>query len=420
MTLHKNFDRVGIQPHRSYYIPFGVNDEVKTKYGIVDRTSSSRFLSLDGIWQIRQHDNVEDFVLNESLEQTIPVPSCVQLHGYDQIQYLNARYPFPVMLPHLPYENPCWHYRRTFNLKKKKGERYYINFEGVDSAFYLFINGKYKGYSQISHATSEFDITDFVVNGKNSLDVVVLKWCASSYLECQDMFRENGIFRDVLLFEYENTYLYDFSVYTVKNGDKYDLTVDFDMNGDLNGASISAELYDGKKLLAKETADAREKSKITFSNLDVTEWNAEEPYTYDLLITFVDGNGKKTYVKNITGFKTIEIKGNVFYFNGKPIKFKGVNHHDTNMHNGYVLTGEEIKAELELMKKFKINSIRTSHYPPDPTLLTLADIMGFYIIDEADIETHGAGDIKTPYDNCIISHDLKLSLIHISEPTRPY
>ena len=173
MREFEKFDRIGTTPHRSYYIPFAPNDAVGTKHSILDRTSSSRFTSLDGVWQIKQLDHVDDFQVDEQLTESIPVPACVQMHGYDHIQYLNTRYPFPVMLPHLPYENPCWHYRRTFNLNKKANEKYYINFEGVDSAFYLYINGQFKGYSQISHATSEFDITDLAVNGENTIDVLV-------------------------------------------------------------------------------------------------------------------------------------------------------------------------------------------------------------------------------------------------------
>ena len=199
MKEYERFDRIGTTPHRSYYIPFAPEDVVRTKHSILDRTSSSRFTSLDGVWQIKQLDHVEDFNVNEKVDESIPVPSCVQMHGFDQIQYLNTRYPFPVMLPHLPYENPCWHYRRTFNLKKQSGERYYINFEGVDSAFYIYINGEFKGYSQISHSTSEFDITDLAVNGENTIDVLVLKWCISTYLECQDKFRFSGIFRNVYM-----------------------------------------------------------------------------------------------------------------------------------------------------------------------------------------------------------------------------
>ena len=155
MNEYKEFDRIGTEPHRSYYIPFDENDKVEYAFGIVDRKSSSRFESLDGIWQICAHNSIDEFKIDEPLEKEIPVPSCVQMHGFDSIQYINARYPFPMLFPYIPKETPCWHYRREFTLEKREDQSYYLNFEGVDSAFYLYINGKYKGYSQISHSTSE-------------------------------------------------------------------------------------------------------------------------------------------------------------------------------------------------------------------------------------------------------------------------
>ena len=234
------------------------------------------------------------------------------------------------------------------------------------------------------------------------------------------MFRENGIFRDVLLYEFDNTYLYDFDVKTKKVNGKYNLTVGANVQGDTKGYTVEVALVDKDKTIAKGETSASANSQISFEELDVIEWNAEEPYVYDLIITLKKDGEAVTFVRNVTGFKTVEIKGNVFYFNGMPIKFKGVNHHDTNMYNGYVLKGEEMKSEMELMKKFNVNSIRTSHYPPDPTFLTLADIMGFYIIDEADIETHGAGDITVPYDNCLISDDPKWADRYVDRVSRMY
>ena len=152
MKYYEKFERIGTEPHRSYYIPFNIDDKVGTVHQIIDRTTSSRFRSLDGTWQIKQHSCVEDFDIGEEIFEEIPVPSSVQMHGYDHIQYLNTRYPFPVLLPHIPHENPCWHYRRVFDIKKNDTEKYYLNFEGVDSAFYLYINGHFIGYSQISHS----------------------------------------------------------------------------------------------------------------------------------------------------------------------------------------------------------------------------------------------------------------------------
>ena len=138
---YESFERIAAEKHRSYYIPFAETDKVKNTFGIIDRRSSSRFLSLDGIWQIQQYDNISQVEIDGELSGEIPVPSCVQMHGYDQIQYINTRYPFPVVFPRVARDNPCWHYRRKFTLDKKENEKYYLNFEGVDSAFYLYVNG---------------------------------------------------------------------------------------------------------------------------------------------------------------------------------------------------------------------------------------------------------------------------------------
>lgn len=378
MTLHKNFDRVGTQSHRSYYIPFGVNDEVKTKYGIVDRTSSSRFLSLDGIWQIRQHNHVEDFALDEELTAEIPVPSCVQLHGYDQIQYLNARYPFPVMLPYLPYENPCWHYRRSFRLNKKTGERYYVNFEGVDSSFYLYVNGSFKGYSQISHSTSEFDITELVVDGENTLDVLVLKWCMSTYLECQDKFRFSGIFRSVYLLTRPQEHITD---YKIEAGDDGVLTF-------INESSVDITL-----LLEQQTAVAKAGSSVSMAFENIKPWTAEEPKLYTLIL---QAAGEK--IVESVGFRTVTVEGSVFKINGTPVKLKGVNRHDFNCHTGAAVSLEDMVQDVELMKALNVNAVRTAHYPNCPEFYMLCDACGLYVMDEADLEMHGACKRQATYD----------------------
>ncbi|MBQ4573061.1 MAG: hypothetical protein IJA80_07270 [Clostridia bacterium] len=410
----KNFDVAEINKlsPRAYFIPYSSMEKLCEQSVLTERYNSDMVTVLNGEWDFKYYEKdmliPKEFYTDRVQFDKVTVPSTWQRTGYREPCYLNTRYEFnPKLYPEMPEEVPMGIYRKVINIENPD-KVYILTFMGVISSLDLYINGEFVGYSEGAHNSAEFKISKYLQKGENEILAVVSKWSTGTYLECQDMFRENGIFRDVLLTELDKTYLYDFTVDTEKKGSTYDLTVSFKIKGDKEGCSVSAELLDSDKVLAKETADARAKSKITFSNLNVVEWNAEEPYTYDLFITFEDANGNKTYVKNITGFKTVEIKGDVFLFNGVPIKFKGVNHHDTNMKNGYVLTGEEIKAELELMKKFNINSIRTSHYPPDPTLLTLADLMGFYIVDEADIETHGAWDIKAPAgDNCLISHDLK-------------
>ena len=377
----QSFDRVGTMPHRSYYIPFDIDDVVRTKHSILDRASSSRFTSLDGMWQIKQLDHVEDFDINEMLGDSIPVPSCVQMHGYDHIQYLNIRYPFPVMLPHLPYDNPCWHYRRTFNLKKQKGEKYYINFEGVDSAFYLYINGQFKGYSQISHATSEFDITDLAVNGENTIDVLVLKWCISTYLECQDKFRFSGIFRNVYMLTRPENHITDYKIETTFDGDDGILTF-------INESPISIKIaLENNEIIVP----ANMKSEIVVPN--VKRWTAETPNLYTLELY---ANGEK--IIESVGFRQISIEGKVFKINGEAIKLKGVNRHDFNCETAATVSLEELARDIHLMKELNVNAVRTSHYPNSPEFYMLCDTFGIYVMDEADLEMHGACSRDGRYD----------------------
>lgn len=381
MKEYESFERVGTTPHRSYYIPFGQEDKVKNKYGIIDRFSSSEFMSLDGDWQIKQHINVEEVDIRETLTETIPVPSCVQMHGYDQIQYLNTRYPFPVMLPHIPYENPCWHYRRTFTLKKLQGKRYYINFEGVDSAFYLYVNGTYKGYSQISHATSEFDITDWVVDGENTLDVLVLKWCISTYLECQDKFRFSGIYRNVYMLTRPEHHITDYKIDTAFSGKDGVLTF-------TNESMIDIKLELGRQT---QVVYAGQTCEIVVKN--VRKWTAEEPYLYTLILSAA---GEKIIEK--IGFRVVSIDGKVFKINGEAVKLKGVNRHDFNCKTAATVSLANMTEDIRLMKELNVNAVRTSHYPNRPEFYQLCDYYGIYVMDEADLEMHGACTREGGYD----------------------
>jgi len=370
---YQKFDRIGTTPHRSYYIPFAQEDIVRTKHGIIDRTASSRFTSLDGVWNIKQLDHIEDFRIDEKLDATIPVPSCVQMHGYDQIQYLNTRYPIPVMLPHLPYENPCWHYRRTVNIKKQEGQRYYINFEGVDSSFYLYINGAFKGYSQISHATSEFDITDLAVNGENTVDVLVLKWCISTYLECQDKFRFSGIFRNVYMLTRPEGHITDYKIETTFAGNDGILT--FINESD---TAIKVALSDNSVVVPANT-------KTEISVPDVKLWTAETPNLYTVTLY---AKGEKIIER--VGFRKVSIDGKVFKINDVPVKLKGVNRHDFSCETAATVSLEDMVKDIQLMKELNVNAVRTSHYPNSPEFYLLCDALGLYVMDEADLEMHGA------------------------------
>lgn len=386
MKEYESFQRIGVELHRSYYIPFAEADTVKRKYGIVDRSSSSRFLSLDGIWQIKQHRNVEEADINEPLENTIPVPACVQMHGYDQIQYINTRYPFPVTLPHVPYDNPCWHYRRSLTLDKKEGEKYYLDFEGVDSAFYLYVNGKYKGYSQISHATSEFDVTELLKDGENTIDVLVLKWCVSTYLECQDKFRFSGIFRSVYLLSRPKNHITDYRILTSFAGN----------DGVLRFINESA--VDIRLVFNRKSAFVKAGKKVEIFVKNAKKWTAETPSLYALEIY---AEGEKIIEK--VGFREVKIEDKVFKINGAGIKLKGVNRHDFNCKTGATVTLADLVQDIRLMKELNVNAVRTSHYPNMPEFYRLCDKMGLYVMDEADLEMHGACTRGGGYDRSLWS-----------------
>jgi hypothetical protein len=380
---YRSYKRIGIEKPRAYYVPFSTETPFAFKNKIVNRVASDRFISLDGVWKIKEHKNVEDVQIDERLTENIPVPSCVQMHGYDRIQYINTRYPFPFDPPYVPDENPAYHYRRTFTIKDVT-EKYYLNFEGVDSCFYVHLNGKEVGYGQISHATNEFDITPYVQAGKNTLDVVVLKWCASSYLECQDKFRFTGIFRSVYLLKRPQKHITDFKIETdiQENGDGV-ITVRNDSE-----IPFKAE-YARKKVVVNVNES------VNFVVKNPKLWTAETPYLYNVILS---ANGEKILQR--VGIRTSKVENGVYKLNGKAIKLKGVNRHESNPETGATVTVENALQDLKLMKWANVNAIRTSHYPNCPEFYELCDAYGFYVMDEADVETHGAwthnGDYSWP------------------------
>ena len=356
---------VGVLDPRAYYVPFRSGEDV-----FADRKESGRFADLGGEWGITAYESfydVPDDFYDEKCVAKIPVPSCVQIHGYDQLAYVNLRYPIPFNPPYVPNHNPCWHYSRTFDLKKN-GERQYLNFEGVDSCFYLYVNGGFVGYSQISHRVSEFDITDFCVDGENKIDVLVLKYCKGTYLEDQDKMRFSGIFRDVYLLSRPEKHVRDYVIETDTDGTVKFTPFGADCEVTLNGVKKSVK--DGKT--------------ATFAIRDPHLWSAEDPFLYDLTI---ESNGETIGEK--VGIRSVKIENGVLLLNGKPIKFYGVNRHDFNYLNGATVTIEDMKRDLTLMKSTNINAIRTSHYPSCPEFYKLCDEYGFYVMSESDVETHG-------------------------------
>lgn len=344
----------GREEGRSWYIPEGL----------------SEYRLLNGTWRFRYFPR--DIDVPEEIREwdTIPVPSCWQTEGYENPNYTNINYPFPCDPPYVPDDNPCGVYERDFELEKLWG-RVYLVLEGVSSCAYVRVNGREVGFTQGSHLQAEFDMTPYVKQGKNTLRVTVLKWCCGSYLEDQDCFRMNGIFRDCYLLQRPEDHMVDVRVHTEGN------TVFA-----AAGKPCRISLYDQEgRLLAERpnTADA------SFEVEHPVYWNAEKPTLYSLQF---ERNGE--IITQRFGFRTISVSSqHELLINGTTVKLHGVNHHDTDPHNGWYQTDEQLHKDLLLMKELNINCIRTSHYPPTPRFMDMCDELGFYVILETDIESHG-------------------------------
>ncbi|HHW45370.1 MAG TPA: DUF4981 domain-containing protein [Clostridiales bacterium] len=389
-NFHQNLKilHVGCEQPRAYYIPFGtISAALEGK-----RENSDRFRLLSGDWAFKYFDSINkvpEGIVSEPIDRwdTIPVPSNWQLHGYDVPQYINARYPFPVDPPYVPKDNPAGVYSKVITVDEDwDGLLKYLVFEGVDSCFYLYINGKFVGYSQVSHMTSEFDITQYLVLGENRITVIVLKWCDGSYLECQDKWRMSGIFRDVYILTRPKGHLRDYFIKTEIANDYKSAKINIELDI-LNPEDVKITVFDPQgQEIASGSPD--EDGRASFEIFDPQFWSAETPALYSVLIYAAD-----EYICERVGIREIKIENSVFKFNGRAIKLKGVNRHDFNAYKGYVCDERDMMADLELMKRHNINAIRTSHYPNDPRFLQLCDKYGFYVIDEADIETHGIWEL---------------------------
>lgn len=384
--------RENIMIPRSYFIPFANLDELAKTDIRNERYLSSRVECLSGEWDFVYYSNckmVDNFFDTEKIKfDKVNVPSMWQYTGYEKPYYVNTRYQFKPNPPHIPEDCPVGIYRRFIDIDNLD-LNYTLAFLGVAGSLELFCNGKYVGYSEGSHNTAEFELNDFLVKGKNEIVVQNHKWTNGTYLEAQDMFRSNGIFRDVLLYKTGNNSIYDFEA-KISFGSSFSL--DFLPSLKISDDCVlSVSLYDDGELVSSKSVNVSPSNieKISFNNLDVHEWSAECPYLYDLVIILSKGEDVLEVVRKNIGFKNVEIIGNKFLFNNEPIKLLGVNHHDTNAKTGYVMSVEDMELDVSLVKQYNANCIRTSHYPPDPTFLDLCDEYGIYVIDEADIETHG-------------------------------
>ena len=369
---------------RAYYIPASVRMDDLVEH----RENSDRFQMLSGEWKFQYYNSIYD--VKESFYEKgydvsefdhVTVPGVWQMDGYDTHQYTNIRYPFPFDPPYVPQDIPCGAYVHNFEYnREKKASKAFLNFEGVDSCFYVWVNGAYAGYSQVSHVTSEFDVTDLLNEGENTLAVLVLKWCDGSYLEDQDKFRMSGIFRDVYLLKRPEKTIRDYHITTDVEKDRVTVKLDMYFSEPVETKVTIEDKYGA--VVAR--GEAAEDGVLELTVLNPVLWNAENPYLYQIILTMPD----EVIVDRI-GFRTIEIRDKVVYFNGEKIKFRGVNRHDSDPETGFVIDVRQIKKDLMLMKQHNFNAIRSSHYPNAPYFYQMCDEYGFMVIDEADIEAHG-------------------------------
>lgn len=338
---------------RSYYIPSG----------------RSEYCLLNGEWRFRYFGRDIDVPDVITEWDTIQVPSCWQLLGYENPNYTNVSYPFPCDLPYVPDDNPCGVYERDFELGKKWGRVYFV-FEGVSSCAFIYVNGRYVGFTQGNHLQAEFDLTDFVKEGKNVLCVKVLKWCCGSYLEDQDSFRYNGIFRDCYILQRPEGHIVDVDI--IPDGETINVAID---------GKATVRIFEGDKLLAERDFS----DKFSYSPENPILWNAEKPFLYRVEL---ERDGEIISIK--TGLRSIRVSDKFeLLINGVSVKLHGVNHHDTSKFRGWCQTDEELRRDLELMKQLNINCVRTSHYPPHPKFIGMCDELGLYVVLETDLESHG-------------------------------
>ena len=378
-VLHEN-----TMPARAYYIPASKRMDNLMEH----REESDRMQLLNGTWKFQYYNSIYD--IQESFFEKdydtekfdeIQVPSVWQMEGYDTHQYTNIRYPFPFDPPYVPQDIPCGAYVHTFVYHKdENAPKALLNFEGVDSCFYVWINGSYVGYSQVSHMTSEFDVTDVLQDGTNTVAVLVMKWCDGSYLEDQDKFRMSGIFRDVYILKRPKQAISDYHIKTRIEDMLAKVEIEMKFYSPLN-VKISIEDRNGAVVALGSIA---EEGTAVLEIASPELWNTENPYLYKLIL-----ETENEVIVDHIALRKIEIKDQVIYLNGQKIKFRGVNRHDSDPVTGFTINPEQITTDLTLMKQHNFNAIRSSHYPNAPFFYEMCDKYGFMVIDEADIEAHG-------------------------------
>ncbi|MEK6794595.1 MAG: glycoside hydrolase family 2 TIM barrel-domain containing protein [Spirochaetota bacterium] len=394
-----------MEPH-TVLIPYDNEASALTRV----KESSPYYLLLSGTWKFSYYANplfvderFSDAAFDASAWADMPVPSHWQLNGYGRPHYTNVNYPFPVDPPNVPTENPTGCYRRNFYVPASwQGRTIELTFNGVDSAFYVWVNGVKVGFSKGSRLVTQFDVTKYVKTGENVVAVEVFQWSDGTYLEDQDMWWLSGIFRDVYLIAQSTIDIHDVFVKTELDG-KYEngtLRIEAAVKNATTASanvSLAAALFDdeGKRIAeAKESVSsgAGKDSPLVLS-IPVNapkKWTAETPYLYALVLTLADSTGRTVCVKSMrTGFRVVEIKNANVLVNGRSIMVRGVNRHDSHPDKGRAVNYEDMKLDLLVMKRHNINAVRTSHYPNDPQFYELCDELGLFVMCECDLETHG-------------------------------
>lgn len=390
-------------PQRATFMPYENAAEAEK----CDRYASSRCKLLNGKWKFKLYKNYayrpSDFAqpLYDSHNwDSIQVPGSWQFQGYDFPQYCNVRYPWEgsedICPPNAPTKfNPVGCYLKRFHCPASMlDKRVVICFEGVESAFYLYVNGERVGYSESTFNRAEFDISRYLTEGSNVIGVEVYRWCTGSWLECQDMWRLAGIFRDVYLYTTEKEYIRDFEISAEPELTVHDgyLGIKVKLNGSYECLSVDMSVLDANgETVALDSRYADENHTVDLKAIitNAEFWSAENPYLYTVVLTLKNNGIPIEYVSDRFGFRKIEIKDGVIYFNGKRIVFKGTNRHEFDCKNGRYMTEEVMLEDILLLKQNNFNAVRTSHYPNCPRWLELCDEYGLYIIDENNMEAHG-------------------------------
>ncbi|MDG1803653.1 glycoside hydrolase family 2 TIM barrel-domain containing protein, partial [Flavicella sp.] len=403
--------------HASFNL-FESTREAKAK----EKEDSKLYQSLNGVWDFNLVKNEKQLVAGfykDSFDRsewgTIPVPSDWQFHTDDFPLYTNIIYPYEINPPFMPKDyNPIGCYYRTFEVEKKlKNKQLFVHFGAVNSAFYIWVNGRKVGYSEGSKTPAEFDITSFVKEGKNSIALQVIRWSDGTYLEDQDFWRLSGIERDVYLYAQPKLAMRDFFVKadldSIYENGLLDVTVSLKNYAKRTAyGSVNVSLLENGKEIASLDKKVKlykgQESKINFEKIidAPKQWTAETPNLYELLISVKDSKGNQTHVlRQQIGFRNVKVQNGQLLVNGQPILIKGVNRHEHDEVTGHVVSKELMLRDIKIMKLNNINAVRTSHYPNDPYWYELCNQYGLYVVDEANIESHGFGykAKETPANN---------------------